>query len=527
MKRVVIKLLVSIVFMLFFIIPTFASSTTYKLDELGLEVSIPSSYDVITRDTPLSSPIFKELGIYGKELMEQFETSSIYLNAIPKDISNEEIVVTMAPNIINNFSALSDTSLKILASSLTGPFEEMNFDISEYDIYEHSQAKFIRLNHEDTVNSVSILQYYTIYNKKAINFTMRSYSGEITSTQEQTIRSIVDTIKFDTPPAEPPADFETEAFIYTDTKTNIKFTVPANWYEKELLEERDTIDVKFMSSKEEAMTIMYCSVDVWESLTDEEKAGGTRSDIGNDVFTSDDIAEFYGIDKSKISTVKYNGVEYFQFTVKQTTELYGIEVAAEITFAVRFDNGWLYIFNFGGTTDNKYFCDFKELMNTVQYPDTKKSEYSVSSYYELFRQGPKVYIPVIIISLLITMTAYAIFPLIFASVRRKAVTRKKYNLLCFGINLLVMFFFIALNGKSSGSPYILWTCVFSSIGLTILKKRGVLKVTRKKSEGEGFPGTETESHSDECKIKFCRKCGNELLEDSRFCDRCGTEIIKE
>lgn len=28
-------------------------------------------------------------------------------------------------------------------------------------------------------------------------------------------------------------------------------------------------------------------------------------------------------------------------------------------------------------------------------------------------------------------------------------------------------------------------------------------------------------------IKFCRKCGFELIEGSEFCSRCGTEIAKE
>lgn len=28
-------------------------------------------------------------------------------------------------------------------------------------------------------------------------------------------------------------------------------------------------------------------------------------------------------------------------------------------------------------------------------------------------------------------------------------------------------------------------------------------------------------------IKFCRKCGFELIEDSRFCSHCGTEVLKE
>ncbi len=367
MKRIVIKLLVSIVLMLFLIMPTFASSTTYKLDELGLEVSIPSTYDVITRDTPVSSPIFKVLGVSGKELIEQFKTTFVYLNAIPKGVTGEEIVVTMAPNDINNFSALSATSLKMFASSWISTWEELGFNISKYDVYEHSQAKFVRFYFEDTANSVNGLQYYTIYNGKAINFTMRSYSGGITSTQEQAIKNIVDTIKFDTPPVETPSGVETEAFIYTDTKTNTKFTVPANWYKKELSKERDTIDVKFVSSKEEGLTIMYGSVDVWEALTDDEKVGATRSDISNDVFTINDIAELYGIDKSKVSMVEYNGIEYFQFTFKQTTELYGIEFSPEMTILLRFENGWMYSFQFGGTTDSIYFDDLEALLNSVKY----------------------------------------------------------------------------------------------------------------------------------------------------------------
>ena len=33
-----------------------------------------------------------------------------------------------------------------------------------------------------------------------------------------------------------------------------------------------------------------------------------------------------------------------------------------------------------------------------------------------------------------------------------------------------------------------------------------------------------DTHAEE--IKFCRKCGNKLLEDSKFCDKCGTEVVK-
>ena len=369
MKRKLPSMLV-LLFLIFFTLQTYATSNTYKLDELGLEISIPSTYDVITRDTPVSSPIFKELGISGKELIEQFKTTFIYLNAIPKGVTSEEIVVTMAPNDINNFSVLSATSLKMFASSWISTYEELGFNISKYDVYEHSQAKFVRFYFEDTVNSVNGLQYYTIYNGKAINFTIRSYSGGITSTQEQAIKNIVDTIKFDTPPVEIPSGVETEAFIYTDTKTNTKFTVPANWYEKELFKERDAIDVKFVSSKEEDMTIMYGSIDFWAMLTEEEKVGFSRSDMNTSALSSEDIeylASMLGVDKGEISKVKYNGVEYYQFTIKGSTELYGFDFTLEMVHTVRLDNGWAYWFQFGGTSDSIYFADFEALLNTVQY----------------------------------------------------------------------------------------------------------------------------------------------------------------
>lgn len=29
------------------------------------------------------------------------------------------------------------------------------------------------------------------------------------------------------------------------------------------------------------------------------------------------------------------------------------------------------------------------------------------------------------------------------------------------------------------------------------------------------------------KIRFCRKCGEQLIDDSKFCSKCGTEIINE
>lgn len=365
------SLIFVLAFVLLFNTSAFASPSTYTIAELGLEITIPSGYKVITKDTPANASIFSDLGRTKADLIEQFEATNIYLNAISNTL-DEEVVVTIDTNIIDNFSALSDTSLKMFASSWVNEYEKKGISVLKYDIYQHSQAKFVRVYFEDTTNSVNGLQYYTIYNGKAMNFTMRSYSGEITAKQEKIIKTIVDSVKYDTPPVEIPAGAETEAFVYTDVETNTKFTVPANWYEKELSKEREFIDVKFVSSKEEGMSIMYGSTDLWEMLTPEEQKGSSRSDLDNSAFEISDIATLYGIDENLITKQMYNGKEHFQATVKQNTELYGATFTSEITMVIRIENGWGYGFQFSGTTSNQYFSDFQSLLNTVEYPYYKK-----------------------------------------------------------------------------------------------------------------------------------------------------------
>ena len=166
--------------------------------------------------------------------------------------------------------------------------------------------------------------------------------------------------------------------------------------------------------------------------------------------------------------------------------------------------------------------------------------------YELFKQGPAAYIPIILVSLLITLVAYGAFPLVFARMRKKTITKKKYNLFCYCVNFLVMVLFVAVNGNSSsGAPYLLWTWVFSMSGIKTLKIRGVLEETQNKnykndvstevaevanttiSKDSMIAAAEHPVSEEMPRIRFCRKCGFELIDGSEFCSRCGTAITKE
>ena len=149
--------------------------------------------------------------------------------------------------------------------------------------------------------------------------------------------------------------------------------------------------------------------------------------------------------------------------------------------------------------------------------------------YELFQQGPAAYIPVLLLSLVITVVAYGAFPFIFAKVRKTPITKKKYRRLCYGINIAVMFMFIVINGEaSSGGPYLLWTWIFSSWGTRILEDKGLL------DDGTYIPSAPTPVQAPQQsrpivevdKICFCRKCGEKMIDNSKFCRKCGTEIVE-
>lgn len=185
------------------------------------------------------------------------------------------------------------------------------------------------------------------------------------------------------------------------------------------------------------------------------------------------------------------------------------------------------------------------------------------SLHELLEQGPSVYVPVILISLLITLLAYGAFPMIYSRARSQAISSKKFTLHCYGFNFLVLAIFICINGASSGGPYVLWTGVFSAAGIKVLKDRGVLEgantniktVDDKVDDhlevntylsGNGYNSTGTATENDElsdstapgpemeatyisqaprtkAKERHCKKCGAVVDRKTKRCTGCGKQ----
>ena len=80
----------------------------------------------------------------------------------------------------------------------------------------------------------------------------------------------------------------------------------------------------------------------------------------------------------------------------------------------------------------------------------------------------------LLISLVLTSVVYGLFPLLFSRLRKKPITARRYRIISFIANIVGVWFFIFLNGSGGGAPYVIWTLLFTKLGIEKLDERGVL-----------------------------------------------------
>lgn len=382
-----------------------AKTNTYEIKELGLKISIPSEYDVITKETSASDPAFKRFGITKSQFTSDASLKNVYLDALSDDIS-EEIVVMKLDTSLNEFSAIGDETLEALVPLLTSQFDSVGFKVLNYDVYHHHQTKFLRIVSCDANEVIGIIQYITSTNDQTLSFTCRSYLGRVSKQQEAKIKDIIDGVYFDRTPQKKATNKEIESFVYTDTETGLKFTVPNNWEQSEFLKEKEYLDVKFTSVEDPVVSIMYGSVDLWEMAPASERIGYSRDDFNIENDTEEDkklLMEIMGVTENKIRTVTYNNKKYYEVEVTTSNKVYGADVEMTMTQLMYIENGWGYYFGFNGTSENRYFADFEKLVNSAQYPEEKdisvtdiNKETSVSAELPKNHSG-LVIIPVLLI----------------------------------------------------------------------------------------------------------------------------------
>jgi len=339
---------------------------------MDISISIPSNYDVFMRNMSKSNSLFSKYGLSYSELMNYFKSQNIYLNAVG-DNGNVEIVVTMVDNVMGDFVSYGDTMTNAIASVLMKEYRDYGMDVTSYDIYHHPQLLFIRAHFNDDKKTVYGLQYYTVSNNRAMSFTIRSYDGKITASQENVIQSVVDSVCLNSY-AQTSIEEITPAFSYIDSDTGLTFTMPENWKKGELSEKREFLDVKFVSTIDPVVTIIYGSTDLWSQIPIVDKPVIRRADFDNTIFNEEIIREALG-SPATVKKITVNGKEYYQAEVATTIEMLGMSLPFVITSIIRAENGWVYWFQFLGDSNSSIFQDFYSVLSSVVYPATEPNSY--------------------------------------------------------------------------------------------------------------------------------------------------------
>ena len=328
-----ISLLGAIIILLSIPAVSIAAQNEYKLPDVGITIVIPDGNYVLTRDISSSDPALTFYGMSKTDCLSFMEERNIYLNAVNSDVT-KEIVVTMTENIISDLNLLPNSTIDTMLSSLIDTYSQAGITIDSSDYYQHEQAKFIVFGiHQNGTNGLTYgKQYFTIYNYKAINVTFYSYDGPLSDWDNFINEITISGIKFDTPPQKQEPAAKTEPIKYTDPKTGVSFTVPANWIQEETNKPRETIDVKFESTDYEAMILFGC-VDLWSQLTESERAGNKRSNVNLSVITNDEIKEIvssFGGDVRAYSKETISGTKYIVFD--HTSSIGGFSASLKMYF---------------------------------------------------------------------------------------------------------------------------------------------------------------------------------------------------
>ncbi len=184
-------------------IPVGAASNDHYVEEMGVTVSVPEEYFILTRKTPANDPVFSQFNLTKDYIDQLFTTNYIYLNAITTQHS-EEIVVTMIPNIaISDLSTMNNDAINALRQTLVAEYASLGVQVSSSEIYLQNGIKFIKVYFYNPAAGSNGLQFYTVYKNRAMNFTMHSYEGALTSRQENIIINLVKSLRIDGKTATP------------------------------------------------------------------------------------------------------------------------------------------------------------------------------------------------------------------------------------------------------------------------------------------------------------------------------------
>ncbi len=341
-------------------------ASAQQIEDLSLSIEFPSTYQVITRDMVENG--YASEWQTAEELIALWRESNIYANALAPDMTSE-IVVTMTELDFPDYADMSDTELETVMGQMRPTLEERGLAVTDWDIFRTDAAAFLRVWYENNIiGDARTLQYNTVHSDRVYNVSCHSYSGEITSSHEEIMQSVVESIRFDDAPL---ISFDLPVLPHVADSGAI-LTIPEGWVEKDFTDETTNLDLKLVPENENGHSIVFDCYDAWGELSDEDKAVSSRYYYDNGIFTMQDIAEMLGVQSHQVDTVSYDDTMYFRTHSRVSQEILGQTIDTEVTYLIHVYDGWVYLFHFCGIEGSDSYQEdyraFEALVTDMTYP---------------------------------------------------------------------------------------------------------------------------------------------------------------
>lgn len=182
------KVLLFLVLLLF---PIFVYAKEYEVKDIDLKISFDDDWYVFTRDNIKDNELLDDFNVTYEYIDDIFKTNSIYVDAMPKDISIEFFVMVVPTPGMNNLSNYPDGLLekdfkKELEMQLKNKFKDISIKFTTINGIKYAEASFYDPNAQ-----AYLYKYYTVINAKGYNFQIQS-DKKITESEKQILRKIVE-----------------------------------------------------------------------------------------------------------------------------------------------------------------------------------------------------------------------------------------------------------------------------------------------------------------------------------------------
>ena len=275
----------------FFTLTVSAVGKTYKIKDLGIQCTIPDSFThVFSRDSIKSDADVAFLGMTKDEVLKLFSDSNIYLEA-GTEYFETDFRITMAPITIGDFSNYGEKLLQGMASEMVEALTTYGYTDITWEIYHHTDTEFIKMEYALPASSgySYSIQYYTVMNLQAINFTC-SFQTAPSSSDKSMLKEIVNSAVFENAPqkkTEEEIKNEYPGFDYSDEY--VTFHIPDCWHQKKTDPSHTHLNAKFQRGDDSEAVIIYGCQDLWLQLTAAERQGLTREDFSFSSMTDNEI----------------------------------------------------------------------------------------------------------------------------------------------------------------------------------------------------------------------------------------------